>query len=117
MPEPTSNVPPGLSDEARDLFLDVTEADPDLAADRFHALVQACRLVTLADRAEAALGDEFTVAGYKGQPTPNGLLTEIRLSRSAAVAALKSAGLVAATSSASAAGSALAAKRWKGGSR
>ena len=112
MTDTGSNVPPNLSDEARDLFLDVTEADPDLDADRFHALVQACRLITLADRAEAALGEDFMVEGYKGQPVPNGLLTEIRLSRAAAVAALRTAGLSAPTSASSAAGSALARKRW-----
>jgi hypothetical protein len=105
-------VPDDLSDEARDLFLDVTEADPDLSADRFHALVQACRLVTLADRMEAALGADFVVVGYKGQPVPNGLVTEIRLARAAAVAALKAAGLQPPASSKSAAGAALVAHRW-----
>ena len=111
-PEPTT--PDGLSDDARDLFLDVVEAHGDaLTPERFHALTQACRLVTLADRAEAAIGDAFMVDGYKGQPVPNGLLSEVRLSRAAAVAALKAAGLSAPAGSSSAAASALASKRWR----
>ena len=110
---PETVVPEGLSSDGRDLFLDVTEShDGDLSAERFHALVQACRLVTLADQMTEALGGTMLVDGYKGQPVPNGLLTEIRLARAAAVAALKTAGLQAPASSASAAGAALVRKRW-----
>lgn len=104
--------PEGFSDDARDLFLDVTEASPELAPQRFHSLVQACRLVSLADRCETAIGDDWTVPGYKGQPQANALIGEARLARAAAVVALKAAGLAPAPSSASAAGAALVARRW-----
>lgn len=117
MNAPSVEPPAGLSPDALDLFEDVTAAHgTDLAAERFGALIQACRMVTLADRAEASLGDDFTVPGYKGQPTPNGLLSEIRLGRAAAVTALKAFGLTPQTS-ASAAGAALAFRRHHKGRR
>ena len=112
---PTVQPPDGLTPDALDLFEDVVqERGADLTPERFAALVQACRLVSLADRAEAALGEAFLVDGYKGQPVANGLLSEVRLARSAAVAALKIAGLAPAVSAASAAGAALAHKRHHG---
>ncbi|MBI1376084.1 MAG: hypothetical protein GC157_01155 [Frankiales bacterium] len=110
MPAPA--VPEGLSDDARDLFLDVLEADPELDAHRFHALVQACRLISLADTCEASIGESVTVPGYRGQPVANPLIGEARLARAAAVVALKAAGLTPTASSASAAGAALVRKRW-----
>lgn len=98
--EPKIEPPEGLSADALDLFKDVTEARGlDMTPEQFGALIQACRLVTLADRAEAALGESFVVDGYRGQPVANGLLTEIRLSRASAVAALKAAGLAPASGS------------------
>jgi hypothetical protein len=114
---PDLPVPSGLSPDAEDLFRDVSrERAESMTPERHAALLQACRLVAMADRAEGAMGSDLIVTGYKGQPVPNGLLSEVRLARSAAVDALKAAGLGPVQSSASAAGSALARKRHSSGS-
>jgi hypothetical protein len=110
---PKIDPPEGLSADAVDLFEDVVaEHGQDLGPERFGALIQACRLVSLADRAEAAIGHDLLTPGYKGQPVANPLLSEVRLARVGAVQALKSAGLTPNASPASAAGASLASKRW-----
>jgi hypothetical protein len=87
--------PAGLSAEAQDLFSDVCEEYSDkLTPTQYAALIQACRLITLADAAHAAIGDNWLVPGYRNQGMViNPCATEERLARAAAVQALKSAGL------------------------
>lgn len=104
--------PEGLSDDALDMFHDVTTDNPTMKPAQFAALVQASRLVTLADGMTEALGTAYLVDGYKGQPVPNGLLSEIRQARAAAVSALRASGLTSYPSGASAAGAALVGHRW-----
>ncbi|MGW0504140.1 hypothetical protein [Micromonospora sp. NPDC003241] len=107
--------PAGLSADALDLFEDVTDEQGDrLTASQFASLVQACRLVTLADRAEAEIGDRWIIDGYRGQPIANPLISDARMARASAVQALKSAGFDRRAGSASAAGAALVGHRWRG---
>src|SRR5690606_24934868 len=84
------DVPDGLSADAEDMFRDVLEQHPEMAAHQFHSLIQAARLVSLADEMESQVQGAYLVPGYKGQPVANGLLTETRLARASAVTALKS---------------------------
>ncbi len=108
--------PEGLSADALDLFHDVIDTHGgSISPTSFHSLVQACRLITLADRLEASLGrddSQFIVKGYNGQPVVSGVITECRLARAAAVVALKTAGLSTEKKSSSNAGRALAQQRW-----
>ena len=108
------DVPDGLSADAEDMFRDVLEQHPEMAAHQFHSLIQAARLVSLADEMESQVQGAYLVPGYKGQPVANGLLTETRLARAAAVTALKSAGLgvPGKRGSSQEAGRALARARW-----
>ncbi|MFF4938787.1 hypothetical protein [Micromonospora sp. NPDC000729] len=106
--------PDNLSPDALDLFEDVTAEQGDrLTASQFASLVQACRLVTLADRAEAEIGDAWTIPGYRGVTVANPLIGEARMARASAVQALKAAGLDSRAGSASAAGAALVGHRWR----
>ncbi|MER7440463.1 hypothetical protein [Micromonospora avicenniae] len=115
-PEPSETHPPdNLTPDALDLFADVSEEHGDrLTASQFHSLVQACRLVSIADRAEEAIGDAWVIPGYRGQMIANPLIGEARMARASAVQALKAAGLDSRAGSASAAGAALAGRRWRG---
>ncbi|WP_446216549.1 hypothetical protein [Micromonospora sp. IBHARD004] len=80
----------------------------------FGALVQAVKLVSLADRAEAAIGDAWLVPGYRGQLVANPLVGDARMARAEAVRALRSVGLhLAEPSAASNAGRALVGQRWR----
>ncbi len=106
--------PDNLTPDALDLFADVTEEHGDrLTASQFHSLIAACRLISLADRAEEAIGDAWTIPGYRGATIANPLIGEARMARASAVQALKSAGLDARGGmSASRAGAALVAARY-----
>ncbi|GAA2700058.1 hypothetical protein ACFY2R_17090 [Micromonospora olivasterospora] len=113
---PSVEPPDGLSADALDLFNDVVEEQGDrLTASQFASLVQACRLVTLADRADVEIGDRWIIDGYRGQPVANPLVSEARMARAAAVQALKAARLDVSTASASAAGTALVGHRYRRG--
>jgi hypothetical protein len=105
--------PANLSPDAVDLFEDVTSEQGDkLTASQFASLIQACRLITIADRAEAAIGDQWVIAGYRGQQIANPLISDARMARASAVQALKSAGIDSRGGSASAAGAALVRHRY-----
>ncbi|MET7966723.1 hypothetical protein [Micromonospora sp. NPDC005305] len=115
-PESPSVTPPGgLTSDALDLWHDVLEENGNtITAVGFGALVQAVKLVSLADRAEEAIGDQWIVPGYRGQLVANPLVGEARMARSAAVTALRSVGLhLAEPSAASNAGRALVGQRWR----
>ncbi|MFY1687468.1 hypothetical protein [Plantactinospora sp. WMMB782] len=106
--------PEGLSDDARDLYSDVVEERGEtMTPEQFGALVQCVRLITLADRAEAAIGDAWIIPGYRGRPIANPLIADARMARAAAVVALKAAGYSARGGVASRAGAALAGARWR----
>ncbi|SNR57803.1 hypothetical protein SAMN06264365_103413 [Actinoplanes regularis] len=107
--------PPGnLTPDALDVFEDVvSERGDKMTPEAFAALVQACRLISLADRAEDAIGDAWIIQGYRGQPVANPLLGEARMARASAVQALKVVGIVPGSTSASRAGAALAGARWR----
>ncbi|MEW2477795.1 hypothetical protein AB0875_28885 [Micromonospora gifhornensis] len=113
--QPAAIEPPsGLSADALDLFEDVTgEQGNRLTASQFASLVQACRLITLADRAEEQIGERWVIPGYRGQMIANPLISDARMARASAVQALKAAGLDSRPGSASAAGAALAGRRWR----
>jgi hypothetical protein len=105
--------PDGLTADALDLFEDVVAEQGDkLTASQFASLIQACRLITIADRAEAAIGDQWVIAGYRGQQIANPLISDARMARASAVQALKSAGIDSRAGSASAAGAALVRHRY-----
>jgi hypothetical protein len=111
---PQITPPDGLTSDALDLFEDVTaERGDTMSPEQFAALIQACRLVSLADRAEEHIGDAWVIAGYRGQMIANPLIGEARMARAAAVTALKAAGL-APSGAASASAAALANRRWHG---
>lgn len=109
------DVPEGLSPDAADLYEDVM-AEADLSPIQHAQLIQACRLITLADRAEEAIGEELIVDGYRGRPVENPLIAAAVRARSAAAAVLSRAGLNlrAPAGSTTAAAAALASKRWQG---
>lgn len=109
------DVPDGLSPDAVDLIADVVESR-ELDAVEFQSLLQAARLVSLADRCEAEVTDVVSV-GSQGQPVAHPLIGEARSCRVAALAALRALGLAPGQSSASAAGAALVAQRWSGRSQ
>lgn len=115
---PKIEPPDGLSADAADLWDDLTEARAaTITPEQLGALVQAVRLVTLADRLAAAVGDDLIVPGSQGQPVSNPALAEARMSRSAAVTCLRALGLASSVSAsgpmaASEAGRALVGRRW-----
>lgn len=105
-----SDVPQGLSPEALDLFLDLTEGEEDLTAAQWQSALQAARLITTADRLEEAVGADLIVIGSAGQPVAHPALAEARQARATALSALGR--IRQAHAPASAAGAALVAKRW-----
>ncbi|WP_104103953.1 P27 family phage terminase small subunit [Arthrobacter sp. 08Y14] len=79
------------------------------------ALYEACNLLAIADHMEERVNEDgLMISGSSGQMVPNGLLSEIRLARVQAIAALKSFGVSPGQSGASRAGAALAMKRHHG---
>lgn len=112
-PAPTIAPPDDLSADALDVFTDcVDEWGERMSPSQFAMLVQACRLITLADKAEAQVGDAWLLPGARGHMITNPLVDTARQARAAAVHALKSANLGAQNGSASRAGAALAGARW-----
>jgi hypothetical protein len=105
-PEP----PTGLtSSDALDLWADrAAELAEDAAG--FHGLAQVCRLIDYAEKQEAAANAEPFIRGSQGQPVQHPGFAEARLARTAALTALRA--LTPAKAKSSAAGAALAAKRW-----
>lgn len=107
--------PADLTPDALDLWEDVlTHHGATITTIGFGALVQAIKLVSLADRAEAAIGDQWLVTGYRGAPVANPLADTARQARTAAVTALKAVGVNLGDDPASTnAGRALAGARWR----
>ena len=103
-------IPDGLSEEAADLFADLSE-DQDLTPAEWQAALQAARLVTMADRLDASVGEDLMIPGSAGQQVVNPAIAEARQARTAALAALNR--IRSQRNPASAAGSALASNRWK----
>jgi hypothetical protein len=120
MPDPAhasdryEGLPADWSESVAETYVQI-EDERDLDAASTAALFEACALLALADQMQAQVAaDGLMVAGSAGQPVPNGLLTEIRLARSAAIGTLRALGVAPAQNAASAAGAALAAKRHHG---
>jgi hypothetical protein len=81
----------------------------------FNALYEACELISHADKMQMVVdADGLVVEGSQGQPVAHPLVAEVRLYRRAALGAIRSLSAVG-RSSASAAASALANKRWSNG--
>ncbi len=105
-------LPEAWSLSARETYAAIAEDRPDLDAVQTSTLYEAAALIATADAMQAIVDAEgLTTTGSQSQLVAHPLLSEIRLSRVQAMAALKALG-ISAPSSASAAGSALVAKRW-----
>lgn len=97
---------------AEQTFREFSEADHDLGPLTFNALYEACELISHADKMQMVVdADGLVVEGSQGQPVAHPLVAEVRQYRRAALDAIRSLGSVR-RSSASAAASALANKRW-----
>jgi hypothetical protein len=108
-------LPPVWSESAKETYVQIAEEHPNLDAASLSALFEACALFALADAlAERVAADGYMVAGSQGQSVAHPLLSEIRLNRVQAMAALRALGLARGQSAASAAGAALVSKRWHG---
>jgi hypothetical protein len=93
-------------------FQDIIDAAPTLAGSDLTALYYAVDLLNAADVMQAQADKEgLVVEGSQGQPVAHPLLSEVRLSRAAALSAIRALGL-SERSAASAAGAALVGKRW-----
>src|SRR3954452_14026108 len=87
-------LPTSWSLSARETYLQISDAHPNLSPAALVVLFEACSLLALADRMEAQVElDGLMVEGSKST-IANPLLGEIRQSRVAALAALRSLGLV-----------------------
>lgn len=107
-------LPASWSESARETYAQIAE-EHTLDAATTAALFEACQLLAQADAmAEQIEADGLMVTGSAGQPVPHGLLSEVRLCRVQAIAALRALGVARGQSPASAAGAALAAKRHHG---
>lgn len=105
--------PDHWSDAAREAAQEILDARPNLSGADVAALEQAAELVTLADR----LGEVAAAAGYvsrsdAGAETTHRAVTEARLARTSAAAIFARLVDDNTAVSRSAAGSALARKRW-----
>ncbi len=106
-------LPSSWSASAQETYAAVVEDHPNLDATPRATLFEAACLIAQADAMQLVIDAEgLTTTGSQGQLTAHPLLSEIRLSRVQAMAALRALG-VSPASSASAAGSALVAKRWE----
>lgn len=113
---PTSKEPASpresWGESARSAFQDIIDAAPTLAGSDLTALYYAVDLLDAADTMQAQADEEgLVVSGSQGQPVAHPLLSEVRLSRAAALSAIRALGL-SERSAASAAGAALVGKRW-----
>lgn len=113
-PRPIPEPPADLTPDALDLWEDIlTHHGATITTIGFGALVQVVKLVALADKAEAAVGDDWLVTGYRGAPVANPLVDAARQARTAAVAAMKTVGANLGEDPAGTnAGRALARSRW-----
>lgn len=119
VPDPATDryegLPSSWSESARELYVAVEESNPNLTAAQLATLYEAAALIAQADACQLVIdADGLTITGSAGQTAAHPLLSEVRLSRVQAMAALKALGLAAhPVGSASAAGAALVAKRWQ----
>ncbi len=99
-------------DAATEAFQAIIDAAPTLGGADLTALYYAVDLLDAADTMAAQADTEgLVVQGSQGQPVAHPLLSEVRLSRAAALSAIRALGL-SERSAASAAGAALVGKRW-----
>ena len=110
-------LPDSWSDSAKETHAAVTEDHPDLDVTALAALHHACALESSADALDAqVLADGPMIPGSSGQHVLHPAISESRLTRTAAVTALRALGIAPGQSPASAAGAALVGHRWSGGS-
>jgi hypothetical protein len=107
-------LPETWSEGARETFAQVAESfDLDTSAEA--TLFHACALESQADHLDAqVLADGRMIPGSSGQLVLHPAISEARLTRVAAVAALRALGIAAGQSASSSAGARLAQKRWHG---
>jgi hypothetical protein len=97
---------------AKRTFREVSAAHPTLEKSKLSILYAACDLLSEADSMQRRIDDDGLMAtGSQGQPVANPLIAEVRQYRRAALDALRALGLEG-KGAASAAGAALAGKRW-----
>ena len=114
-PDRYEGLPPEWSDSAKETHAAVLEDHPDLDVAAIASLHHACALESAADALDAQVTtDGRMIPGSSGQMVLHPAISESRLQRAAAVAALKALGIARGQSSASAAGAALVAQRWGG---
>lgn len=107
-------IPDDLSPDAADFLADVLGAHDDLPAAAFQSVVQIARMISRADDLDALVAEQgLMVRGSQGQDVLHPAVAEARQARTHALAALRALGLAASFSKPSAAGSALASKRWQ----
>jgi hypothetical protein len=121
-PEPADAVedrydglPDDWTESAKETYVQIEDENPHIDAATRASLFEACSLFSLADKlAERVEADGYIVTGSAGQPASHPLLSEVRLNRIQAMAALKALGIAQNQSAASKAGAALAMKRHHG---
>ncbi|MEO2133394.1 MULTISPECIES: P27 family phage terminase small subunit [unclassified Microbacterium] len=97
---------------AKRTFRDIAEAHPAMDKAKLSGLYAACDLFSAADKLQLQIDEDgLMVAGSMGQKVAHPLISEVRQYRKAATDALRALGLDGRSAS-SAAGSALATKRW-----
>jgi hypothetical protein len=113
--DPFEGYPANWSDSAIATFAEIEAENPNLDAASLATLSEACNLLSAADIMQARIdADGVVVKGSVGQPAAHPLISEVRMARVQALAALRALGLGRGQSSASQAGAALAAKKWNG---
>ena len=114
-PDRYEGLPSQWSDNAKETHAAVFEEHPDLDVTGLAALHHACALESSADALDAQVAtDGPMIPGSSGQLVLHPAISEARLTRTAAVAALRALGIAPGQSSASSAGAALVRQRWTG---
>lgn len=113
MPEtPSFRARSTWSAPAKRTFRDIADAHPAMDKAKLSGLYAACDLFSAADKLQAQIDEDgLMVAGSMGQQVAHPLISEVRQYRKAASDSLRNLGLDGRSAS-SAAGSALASKRW-----
>lgn len=108
-------LPASWSLSAREAYVAIEESNANLTPAQLATLYEAAALLAQADACQLVIdADGLTITGSAGQTAAHPLLSEVRLSRVQAMAALKAIGLAThPVGSASAAGAALVSKRWQ----
>lgn len=107
-------LPETWSQSARDTYVQVEDDLDEPDAGTLAVLFEACALIARADELDALVAvDGMMIDGYRSRVL-HPAISEARLARQSAMTHLRAVGVAPGQTTASSAGSALAAKRWRG---